>query len=391
MPVKRASKGIKGICLVLCVVFLFSSCEKAGTELSDLMIIQGIGIDATENGYKVTVEILNNEQSGSPGGDSSSENKTKIYDAEGATVAAALRELSTKSGNKPLYAHNRVIVLGEETVNRDFSDVIDFFERDYDSRASQLICVAKAAKAEEVIRAKLLNDTVKSKILEKMLEESYEESLVPRVRIIDAINAVKERTARLCIPAVTVEKNGENQDITLDGCALFGEDQSFSMYLSSGDAGGLAFLNDNIKKGYLSAEFPNGGKATFLINKGKTRFDITEENGALHYKLKVRVSCDLQEVEGAEFFSADDDFMEKMKNAAAEAVAEKMENALIVLQSEHGGDAIRYGTRLSLCDNKLYEKLRTDWDSAFKKSKTSIEVEVVLRRIGEETFHSEKR
>lgn len=387
---KRMSKGVKGICLILCIMFLFSSCEKAGTELSDLMIIQGIGIDATPNGYKVTVEILNNEQSGSPGGDSSSDNKTKIYDAEGATVAAALRELSTKSGNKPLYAHNRVIVLGEETVNRDFSDVIDFFERDYDSRASQLICVAKEAKAEDVIRAKLLNDTVKSKIVEKMLQESYEESLVPRVRIIDAINAVKDETARLCIPAVTVEKNGENEDIALDGCALFGEDETFSMYLSSGDAQGLAFLDDNIKKGFVSADLPNGGKATFVINKGKTKYDITEENGVLHYKLKVRVSCDLEEVGGAEYFSVDEDFMEKMKSAAAKAIAEKMENTLIVLQSEHGGDAVRYGTRLSLCDNGLYNTLSSDWDNAFKQSRTSVTVDVTLRRIGEETFHSKK-
>lgn len=354
------------------------------------MIIQGIGIDATNGGYKVTVEILNNEQSGSPGGDGLSDNKTKIYTAEGATVAAALRDLSTKSGNKPLYAHNRVIVLGEETINRGFSDVIDFFERDYDSRASQLICVAKEAKAEDVIRAKLLNDTVKSKILEKMLEESYEESLVPRVRIIDAINATKEQTARLCIPAVKIEQNGENQDIALDGCAVFGEDETFSMYISSGDAGGLAFLDDNIKKGFISANLPNGGKATFVINKGKTKFDIVEEKGVLIYNLKVQVSCDLEEVGGAEFFSIEEDFMEKMKSAAAKTIAEKMENTLIVLQGEHGGDVIRYGTRLSLIDNDLYNKLKNDWDNAFKRSRTSVEVGITLRRIGEETFHSNK-
>ncbi len=387
---RKVSKLIRVVCLCICVVFLFSSCEKAGTELSDLMIIQGIGIDATEKGYKVTVEILNNEQSGSPGGDSASDNKTKIYSGEGSTVAAALRELSTKSGNKPLFAHNRIIVLGEGAVNRDFSNVIDFFERDYDSRASQLICVAKGADAEEVIRAKLLNDTVKSKIIEKMLEESYEQSLVPRVRIIDAINAVKEGTSRLCIPAVSVEKNGENEDIALDGCALFGEDETFSMYMASGDAQGLAFLDDNIKKGYISADLSNGLKATFVINKGKTSYDIVHENGRLHYKLKIKLSCDLQEVGGAEYFSIKGDFMEKLKSAAAEAVAEKIENTMIVLQSEHGGDAVRYGTRLSLYDNELYENLRSDWDSAFKKSMTSIEVDITLRRIGEETFHSKK-
>ncbi len=223
-------KMMKRLSLVLaCLIALGSltSCEKAGTELSDLMIIQGIGIDASRQGYKVTVEILNNEQSGSPSGDSSAENKTKIYTATGESVAAALMELTTKSGNKPFYAQNRVIVLGEKTAQRNLEDVLDFFERNYDSRASQLLCVARNGSAEGVIRAQLLNDTVKSKILEKTLESSYEQSLVPRVRIIDAVNIMKDETTYLCIPAISVVKNGENEDFTLDGCALFDKSKSF--------------------------------------------------------------------------------------------------------------------------------------------------------------------
>ena len=62
-------KTLKRLSIILaCIAALgsLSSCERAGTELSDLMIIQGIGIDVIKQGYKVTVEILNNEQSGSP-------------------------------------------------------------------------------------------------------------------------------------------------------------------------------------------------------------------------------------------------------------------------------------------------------------------------------------
>ena len=378
--------------ILLCFIALgsFSSCEKAGTELSDLMIIQGIGIDVTNSGYKVTVEILNNEQSGSPSGDSSAENKTKIYNATGESVASALMKLTTKSGNKPFYAQNRVIVLGETTAQRNMGDVLDFFERNYDSRASQLLCVAKGGKAEEVIRAKLLNDTVKSKILEKMLESSYEQSLVPRVRIIDAVNTMKDDTTFLCVPAVSVQKNGENQDFSLDGCALFDKDASFCMYLSSGDAQGLAFLDNNIREGFISADLPNGQKATFVLVKGKTHYKILKENGRLHYKLNIDVVCDLEEVGGADFFSTDDDFMEKIKSAAGAKIAKTAENTIIALQSEHGGDGVRYGRRLYLYDNKEYEKLKNNWDKEFKNSITSLSVNVTIRRIGEETFHSKK-
>ena len=368
----------------------FSSCEKPGTELSELMIMQGIGIDTTSNGFKVTVEILNNEQSGSPGGNGNSENKTKIYTAEGKTVGEALRKLITKSGNEPMFAHNRVIVIGEEAANRNLSDILDFFERNYDSRASQLLCVAKNTTGEKVIRAKLLTDTIKSKILENMLEESAKQSLVPKVRIIDAINYIKDEASGLCIPAVKVQRNGENENFDLDGCAIFGTDSTFSMYIDSQAAEGIAILNDKIEEGVISADLPNGQKASFYINKGKSKYKITQENGVLHYNLTVKISCDLEGVQGAEYFNTDTGVIEAFQTAVGEALCKKAENTLIVLQGRHGADVVRYGKRLRLKENDLYNNLKNDWDKIFPQIKLTITADVTIRRIGEETFHSKK-
>ena len=354
------------------------------------MIIQGIGIDTTTNGYKVTVEILNNEQSGTPSGDGSSEYKTKIYTAEAESVSAALRTLTSKSGNLPLFAHNRVIVIGEGASNKRLSDILDFFLRNYDSRVSQLLCVAKKCDAERIIRAKLLNDTVKSEILENMLLESYKQSLVPRVRVVDAVNYLDTPTAILCLPAVSVQKNGDNEDYKLDGCALYGHDGTFSMYMSTGDAAGLAFLTDTVQQGYLTARLPNGENAGFVINKSKTTFNITEHEGVLYYNLKVNVSCDIDEISGVEYFSTKDDFFEVIKSSVAEAVIEKTENTLVVLKSEHGGDALRYGKRLMLHNNDLYKQYEANWNKYFKNSVTIISVDVTIRRIGEENFYSKR-
>ena len=387
----KKSKRIFSLFLATTLLLLFTSCQKVGTELSQLMIIQGIGIDTTQNGYKVTVEILNNEQSGTPSGDGSSENKTKIYTAEAQSVSAALRTLTSKSGNLPLFAHNRIIVIGDGAANQKLSDILDFFLRNYDSRASQLVCVAKNSDAEKIIRAKLLNDTVKSEILENMLLESHRQSLIPRVRVVDAINILNTPTAVLCLPAVTVQKNGENEDFKLDGCALYGHDETFSMYMTTGDAEGLAFLTDTAEKGFLTAELPNGEKAGFVINKSKTRYEIYEKNGVLHYNLRINISCDIDEVSGAEYFSTDDDFFEIIKSSVAKAVIKRAENSLVVLKGKHGGDALRYGKRLMLHKPELYNSVKDNWDDAFKSAVTTVTVKVTVRRIGEETFYSKKQ
>lgn len=378
------------ISLSLVMLISLCSCEKPGTELSDLMIMQGIGIDVSDNEFKVTVEILNNEQSGSPAGNGNSDNKTKIYSAKGSTVGEALRKLITKSGNEPMFAHNRVIIIGEEAANRSLSDILDFFERNYDSRASQLLCVAKNTTGEKVIRARLLTDTIKSKILENMLEEGAKQSLVPKVRIIDAVNYMKDEASGVCIPAIRLEKNGENENYELDGCAIFGRDNSFSMYIDSEAAEGIALLNNKIEEGVISADLPNGQKASFYINKGKSTYEITEENGELNYNLKISVSCDLEGVQGDEYFNTDTGVLDTFQTAVAEALCKKAENTLIVIQGKHGADVVRYGKRLRLKENNLYNKLINDWDKVFPAIKLTVTADVTIRRIGEETFHSKK-
>jgi hypothetical protein len=163
-----------------------------------------------------------------------------------------------------------------------------------------------------------------------------------------------------------------------------------AMYVDSATAEGIAIHNDKIEEGVISADLPNGQKASFYINKGKSKYKITEENGILHYNLKVSVSCDLEGVQGDEYFNTDTGVLEVFQQAVAEAICKKAENTLIVLQSRHGADVVRYGKRLRLSDNALYNKLKNDWDKAFPEIKLTITADVTIRRIGEETFHSKK-
>ncbi len=379
---RKTAKRISLILLLcICVSFL-SSCEKAGTELADLMIIQGIGMDKKNGKYTVTVEILNNEQSGSPGGDSNSENKTKIYSTSGETLSTAFRQLTSKSGNLPLFAHNRVVVIGKSLLNENIRDLLDFYIRNYDSRASQLVCVAKDEDAEKVIRANLLKDTVKSEILENLLEESNKESIIPKSRIIDVINAYYSETGGFSIPCVSVNKNGENEDFKLTGSALFNKD-GFLKYLTEEESQGLSFLNNTVEKGYLSTTLPDNSKAAFLINKSHTKYNIFVENGQLIYEVKIDIHCDLDEI--SKIGNKNDKLLlDELKKAVGEELGKRCSKTLSALQGKNGADAIRYGKRLSLYKNSAYEKVKNQWDAVFPTIKTRLITDVTIRRVGEE-------
>ncbi len=368
---------------ILCVTS-FSSCEKAGTELSDLMIIQGIGVDYKNGQYTVTVEILNNEQSGSPSGDSVSENKTKIYSIKGKSVSEALRLLTTKSGNLPLFAHNRVIVVNEDLNEKKISDVLEFFVRNFDSRATQLICVSKGKTAQEIIRAKLLKDTVKSEILENLLVESYNQSIIPRVRVIDAVNTLRNKAMVLCVPAVSVKKNGENEDYELKGCAVFDENGRVSRFINNEQAKGLTFLNNDAKQGFLTQPLSNGENVTIIINKSTTRYKVTTENGRLVYHLTIDISCDIDEIEKTNGQETDAQIIEDLQKTIKKAVSGRIKNTMQVLQKTDGGDCIRFCKVAELQKPQIYKVVKNNWQQVFENAKTKVSVNVKIRRIGEE-------
>ncbi len=348
------------------------------------MIIQGIGVDYKDGEYTVTVEILNNEQSGSPSGDSVSDNKTKIYSIKGKSVSEALRLLTTKSGNLPLFAHNRVIVINEDLNEKKISDVLEFFVRNFDSRATQLICISKDKTAQEIIRAKLLKDTVKSEILENLLVESYNQSIIPRVRVIDAVNSLRNRSITLCVPAVGIKKNGENEDYEIKGCAVYDENGKVSKFINKEQCKGLAFLNNDAKEGFLTETMPDGERVTFIINKSNTKYKVSTENGVLRYDMIIDVSCDLDEIEKGGQRESDAKIMRDLEKTIKKAVAKRIETTLSALQKNDGGDCVRFCKIAELQKPELYKTIKNDWKQIFPDIKTSVTVNVKIRRIGEE-------
>ena len=374
---------------VLAAAFTLCGCEKLGTELSELMIMQGIGVDKIDGGYRVTVEILNNEQLGSAEGGVSSD-LTRVYSCEGETVSQALYKLPSLNGNTPFFAHNRVIVLGESAVKDGIDEVLDFFERDFNSRPTQLICAARECEAADILNGKLPSGDVRSEILDDILQEAYNTTSAPRVRVIDAANRLNGETATLCLPAVTMKKEGKYDVYALDGCAAFNIGGAFGTYTSAEASGGIQMLDGKINRGEITAVTENGKHASFVILSGKTSYKVSIVNGKPSFTVTVKLLCDLNTAEGELPYSDDGDYIKSLESSAEQAVCDTLTKTVGFLQAEKL-DAARFARRLECADAKGYNSVKNDWSSVFTESEVKIGVDVTLRRIGEETFHIKKR
>ncbi len=370
------------------ITFLsFCSCERYGTEIEDMMIIQGVAVDKLEDNYEVTIEMLNNKQSASADSSNVGDEMTLTYSAKGETVAEALRLIINKTGTVPIYTHNKVIILSEAVASENISKILDFFERDYTTQPITLLCVAKGGKAGDVLKANIGKDISKSEVLEKILNQSAISSITPETRLIDVINTLLDETACVALPAVTLEKNGDTQTFFVENIAVFDYDDALSFYLNREASESVVKLLGELKNGTLVTEDEKGSKATFIIVDGETEYDVSINNGIINYNVEIKMFCDLNAYEGDNFKSIENETVEIFKQNIKRDTEDKIQRTYNTILKYGANDIFRFGRRLLQNNKTAYDLCKGDWQGNLKNSKLNINVEVIIRRIGEESYH----
>ena len=373
--------------LIVVMISCFCSCERYGTEVEDMMIIQGVAVDKDKEVYEVTIEMLNNKQSASADSSNVGEEMTLVYSGKGETVAEALRLIINKTGNVPTYTHNKVIILSEEVAKNDITKVLDFFERDYTTEPVTLVCTAKDVKAGEVLKANIGKDISKSEVLEKILNQSAISSITPETRLIDVINTVLDETACIALPTVTLQGNGETKTFFVENIAVFNYNNEISYYLGRESSENFVKLLGELKNGTLVTEDENGSKATFIIVDGKTKYKAEVINGIVNYNVKIKMYCDLNAYEGDRFQSIKNETVELFRKNIELDTERKLKDTYKAIQKHDSFDILHFGRRLLQNDKNAYKQMKNNWQENFKNGNINVDVEVIIRRIGEESYH----
>lgn len=122
-------KKIFAICAVFLLALGLTGCDNDygndGREIRDRLIVQGIGVDRTADGYLLTLQAFNTAVAGGQD-DGMSGNVTKVYETSGATIADAMRNVTLTAGRRPLYSHNWIIVFGADVAREGLNETLDF-------------------------------------------------------------------------------------------------------------------------------------------------------------------------------------------------------------------------------------------------------------------------
>ena len=140
-----------GIVILLVIIFAFPVSMSTQARLNMRVIITGLAIDKSEDGYEVTAQIVKPSPSTESSGTGASIN---FITDKGETIVSALSKLSYKTGKVAGFSHTNFILIGKNMLDENLNKVMDYFLRDNIIKDSVLILLAEDSAKDEIKKTK---------------------------------------------------------------------------------------------------------------------------------------------------------------------------------------------------------------------------------------------
>ncbi|MDQ1003412.1 spore germination protein KC [Neobacillus niacini] len=392
-------KIISFFIMFLLIISLLTSCWSS-KELNEIAIVSAIGIDKTEDGYLVSVQIVN------PGeiAGKTATGRTEVirFMKTGDTLMDAMRRLSTDVPRRIYVAHLRNVVFGEELAKEGIGKVLDVLSRHHEMRSDFFLTVAKGSKASDILNVQTALEKSPATKLSNALETADKRwAPTKSVTVDELITSIVSKGKEPVLTGVHVYGNPESgssftnvQNVSpktglkIDTIGVFKNDKLIG-WLNEEESKGFNYITDNVKS--TAVTFPcEDGKITISTIRSKTKVKGKMENGNPKISIQVTTEGDVGEV-ACEFDLSKPEKIKQLNKKYQNWIKERIELAIKTVQEEYQSDIFGFGEVIHRADPKAWKRLQKNWDQEFAKLEVTVNVKAEIRRLGTitESFQKE--
>ncbi len=203
---KKFLKKHIGIAILLAIIFAFPASMSTQARLNMRIIITGLAIDKTDNGYEVTAQIVKT----APGSGAEKSGATIDFVTDtGETIVSAISKLSYKSGKVAGFSHTNFILIGKEMLEENLMKALNYFLRDNIIKDSVLLLVAKESASDEIKKTKDLGLSVGLEI-QKVFVYKEKESDGAMTSLVSFVNDSLNYSKTSIVSVLSMNKDSKN-------------------------------------------------------------------------------------------------------------------------------------------------------------------------------------
>ncbi len=285
---------MKKVFLLILIVstVIFSGCARA-VQLSEKLLVQGMGIDYKNDKYVITLQTINSKETSNE--KSSTPKKIKTITASGETIKEASYNIIKQTGKEPLYSQTLILLLGKKTIEHGLSNFIDFFVRHHEFSPDTRVLVTEH-EAIEVLNLKEDDEIISSEDILAMLEEGPNKSKKLHSNIESIIGDLNDKNSFVKISLLDIKKEQGKNVLIIERLGIFKEDKYFT-YLDKNETKGALIVRGKAKNMIDTVNSRNFRNISYTVSKLSSKPKIKLKGNSVEVDIKINLEADINESE----------------------------------------------------------------------------------------------
>lgn len=367
-------KTIKILSVILLVVFVFSGCG-VNQSLSDLTIVEAVGIDYEKSQTAVTFQYLNLAKSGGTT-DALTNGITSVAGGKSNGISNAIATASSELSQDIFLGQNKIIVIGKEYVEYGIENSLDYLLRSVDSRPDVIVAMADD-KAEKVIKSKERDARIPAESIYSLIKTGEKNGFSAMVSVNDMLNYYADETSDIYLPVISVKDNY----CVCKGVAIF-SNENYAKTLNNNQTLGFMIMKNKIENGLLNVKDKRLGDVSVEILSSKAEKSIKVNSNGYEFLCEINLDFTLDEVENGVTTAIKGEEIkqiERLVNSRIKKFCTSAFNECVKSKS----DCLMLGRYLALADLKKYDSVKNNWRNELDKIKISISVKSNLEKVND--------
>lgn len=380
--------------LLLSIIFLSSGCYNY-RELNELAIISAIGIDKTESGYKMTIQVMNTKKEGQDSNSSGQQPKFITYTTEGETIQQMLRNVVLESSRRLYITHMQLLIISEDLAEDGIQDILDWFARDPESRKQFYVLVSKNNKTNEILNTITALETLNSKKISDNIEtDSRFLGISEKTTFEELLGNYMNDKQEIVLPAIEVTGNtevGEENEnieratpeakIKLVPMAIFKEDKMLG-YLTKQESLAMNFIKNKIEATIIQYQCEEGKYITSEIIETKTKLEPDTSGKKPKVTINVNGKANINEIT-CNWNLGDTKTIHKIEKMLEQEIKGIIGNSITSINKKYNTDVYGFEDLFYKSDPKYYKTIKDKWEGGnYNDLDIEIKVNITLPEKG---------
>ena len=325
----------KTLCIFITVISITctSGCRLTqGYELGDRLIIEAIGIDRTEEGCRLCLQVLDPDSADNSG----KTHPIRVLTFDGESVAAAFAKIPAATGKVPLYSQARLLLFGRAAAESGLLAQLDFFQREYNARPDVLFAVSDSAAD---ILAGTDGDPPEADKIEAAIKAGHEAGECVEMPLYRFLNLTYEPSDTAFCTILTSSDDAGKSIPDCRSTALF-QNERWTATVGERETKGLLFLLGEVRKTTAAVKL-NSGSCTLSVTGCRRTVRVNKAGNSAVFSIRLEVSADLIEYANDASEALDEAVVKKTQEAFEESLYSLLQDAVTTFYHEQKADVCR--------------------------------------------------